>query len=209
MSSANAETPPAAAAPEILIIGGTNRVGSYSMKLARVIERHYAAAGVRAGVYGMEELPREIFEPSAYAHKPAAFVPVQQRVLDAAGLHVVTPEYNGSFPGILKLFIDMLKFPESFDRKPVAFVGLAAGMFGAMRAVEQLQLVFGYRNAHVYPDRVFIAGSSSKFDAAGALNDPALDERVTRQARGFAEFAKMFARGGGGVKSEKRVTSDK
>ena len=57
--------------------------------------------------------------------------PEQQRVLDAAGLHIITPEYNGSFPGVLKYFIDMLKFPESFVEKPVAFTGEAAGLWGA------------------------------------------------------------------------------
>jgi len=58
-------------------------------------------------------------------------------VLMAAGLHVVLPEYNGSYPGVLKYFIDMLKFPESFENKPAAFVGVANGQWGALRAVEQ------------------------------------------------------------------------
>ena len=40
-------------------------------------------------------------------------------VLQAEGLIVVTPEYNGSLPGVLKYFIDMLKFPESFEQRPV------------------------------------------------------------------------------------------
>ena len=119
---------------------------------------------------------------------------MQRRVLDAAGLHVVTPEYNGSFPGVLKYFIDLLKFPESFDRKPVAFVGVAAGTWGALRSVEQLQMIFGYRNAHVYPDRVFVPGVGGKLDPDGRLNDAALDERLARQAKGFAEFACVFAK---------------
>src|SRR5690349_15936719 len=139
----------------ILIISGTNRPDSHAMKVARVLLKHYEAQKTAAEIYSLTELPPEVFQGSSYQTKPAAFVAVQQRVLDACGLHIVTPEYNGSFPGVLKYFVDMLKFPESFDRKPVAFVGEAMGTWGAIRSVEQLQLIFGYRNAHIYPDRVF------------------------------------------------------
>jgi len=172
----------------ILIIAGTNRPGSNALKVARTLEKHYTSAGVEAEVYALEEMPPEIFHPTSYATKPAAWTSVQQRVLGAAGLHVVTPEYNGSFPGVLKYFVDMLKFPESFERKPVAFVGEAAGVWGGLRAVEQMQLVFGYRNAHVYPDRVFITAVHTKFDDAGNLIDADIDKRLSDQASGFAKF---------------------
>ena len=55
---------------------------------------------------------------------------------------------------MLKYFIDMLKFPGSFDRKPVCFVGVADGVWGALRPVEQLQQVFGYRHSVMFPIRV-------------------------------------------------------
>src|SRR5688572_302694 len=141
----------------ILIISGTNRPESNALRVANIIRGHYQRAGAGdVGLYSLAEMPREIFDASSYATKPPSWAAVQQRVLDSAGLHVVTPEYNGSFPGVLKYFVDMLKFPESFDRKPVAFTGEAAGIWGALRSVEQLQHIFGYRNAYVYPDRVFI-----------------------------------------------------
>ncbi len=177
----------------ILIISGTNRPGSNALKIARVIERHYQAIQAQAEVLSLAELPREMFEPTAYATKPPAIVELQRRVLDARGLHVVSPEYNGSFPGVLKYFIDMLKFPESFEHKPVAFVGEAAGIWGGLRPVEQLQAIFGYRNAYQYPDRVFIPGVSQKLDASGKMIDPAIDERLAKQAAGFAAFAARFA----------------
>ena len=49
----------------------------------------------------------------------------------------------------------MLKFPESFEKRPVCFTGLGAGIWGALRPVEQLQAIFGYRNAYLFPERVF------------------------------------------------------
>jgi NAD(P)H-dependent FMN reductase len=175
------------ASSPILIIAGTNRPNSRTLKIADILLGHYARVGVEARVFSLTDLPLEIFSPSAYAEKPPAFIPIQQDVLNAAGLHVVTPEYNGSFPGVLKYFIDMLKFPESFNHKPVAFTG-GGGMFGALRPVEQLQHVFGYRNAYVYPDRVFVPQITVKFDAGGKLIDEAINQRLAVQAEGFATF---------------------
>jgi chromate reductase, NAD(P)H dehydrogenase (quinone) len=172
----------------ILIISGTNRPGSNALKVARIILGHYRAAGLAADLFSLEEMPREIFDASSYASKPAAFVSIQQRVLDSPGLHIISPEYNGSFPGVIKYFIDMLKFPESFNHKPVAFVGEAAGVWGALRAVEQLQMIFGYRNAHIFPERVFIPGVADKLDAEGRLKDAGIDQRLAKQAREFARF---------------------
>jgi chromate reductase, NAD(P)H dehydrogenase (quinone) len=178
----------------IFLISGTNRPGSTTLLVSRRIEQLYREAQFRVELFSLEDLPPEMFRPEAYKAKPPALLAIQEKVLDAAGLHVVLPEYNGSFPGVLKYFIDLLKFPDSFERKPVAFVGVTSGSYGAMRAVEQMQMVFGYRNAHLYPERVFISGVSNKFTPDGAVNDAAIDERLSRQARGFAQFCGLFSR---------------
>lgn len=178
----------------ILLISGTNRPGSTTLRVTRRLEELYAAAAIRAELFNLEDLPMEMFHPDAYKTKPPALRAIQAKVLDAAGLHLVLPEYNGSFPGVLKYFIDLLKFPESFDRKPVAFVGVTSGSYGALRAVEQMQMVFGYRNAHLYPERVFISAVTSKFTPEGALTDAAVDERLTRQVQGFGQFCGLFSR---------------
>jgi NAD(P)H-dependent FMN reductase len=177
----------------ILIVSGTNRPDANALRVSKLLEGHYKTAGAEASILSLTELPPEVFEGGAYATKPPAMVAIQQRVLDAGGLHVVTPEYNGSFPGVLKYFVDMLKFPESFDRKPVAFTGEAAGIWGGLRSVEQLQMIFGYRNAHVYPDRVFIPGIGQKFDSAGKFSDAEINGRLQKQAQGFHAFVKSFA----------------
>jgi chromate reductase, NAD(P)H dehydrogenase (quinone) len=177
---------------EILIISGTNRPDANALRVAKVIQNHYRAANLATQLFSLADMPREIFDPTSYATKPASFLPIQQRVLDAAGLHIITPEYNGSFPGVLKYFVDMLKFPESFERKPVAFTGEAAGIWGAFRSVEQLQMIFGYRNAYVFPDRVFIPGINGKLDASGQINDISINDRLRAQAAGFGAFVKSL-----------------
>jgi NAD(P)H-dependent FMN reductase len=172
----------------IMVISGTNRPDSNALKVSKIILGHYQTAGTPAELFSLAEMPHEVFDPSSYASKPPAMQTIQQRVLNAKGLHVITPEYNGSFPGVLKYFIDMLKFPESFERKPVAFTGEAAGIWGALRSVEQLEMIFGYRNAYLYPERVFLPGINQKLDGSGKLADPDLDQRLAKQAQGFAKF---------------------
>jgi NAD(P)H-dependent FMN reductase len=176
----------------LLIISGTNRPASNTLRFARMVEKHYQDAQIKTDFLSLTDLPREVFDGTSYATKPPGMVAIQQRVLSAAGLHIVTPEYNGSFPGVLKYFIDMLKFPESFEHKPVAFVSVANGMWGGLRAVEQLQMIFGYRNAHSYPDRVFVPTVGKQLDADGKLLDAALDARLKKQCIGFASFAHVI-----------------
>jgi chromate reductase, NAD(P)H dehydrogenase (quinone) len=176
----------------IAIISGTNRPDSNSRKVAGQIEEIYAGLDVETKMLDLARLPAEIFDPASYAEKPAGFKDFSQTVLDADGLVVVTPEYNGGMPGVLKYFIDMLEFPESFENRPVCFVGLAAGMWGALRPVEQLQSIFGYRNAHIFPGRVFVPGVFNVIGEDGKLNDDKLVERLGKQASGFAEFVARF-----------------
>jgi NAD(P)H-dependent FMN reductase len=176
----------------IILIVGTNRPGSNTRKVAAHIEEIYADLKVPLHVLDLAKLPQEIFSPTSYAEKPRAFQPFAEAVLNAAGLHVVSPEYNGGIPGVLKYFIDMLKFPESFSNRPVCFVGLAAGIWGALRPVEQLQAIFGYRNAFIYPDRVFLPTVNDRLDDRGRLNDEELLERLKTQANGFVDFVEKL-----------------
>ena len=174
------------------LVVGTNRPGSNSRKVAAHIEEIYRELKTPLRVLDLAELPPEIFLPTAYAEKPAAFAPFADAVLQSSGLIIVTPEYNGSMPGVLKYFIDMLKFPESFERRPVCFVGLAAGIWGALRSVEQLQTIFGYRNAYLFPERVFMPRINQSLDAQGRITDAELLARLRAQQQGFVEFVRKL-----------------
>lgn len=176
----------------LTLISGTNRPGSNTRRVTKILERIYTEEKAEFEVLDLAQLPPEIFSPLSYAEKPKAFEPFSQMVLNAKGLVIVTPEYNGSVPGILKYFIDMLKFPESFEFRPVCFVGLGAGMWGALRPVEQLELIFGYRNAFIYPERVFMPHINNLLDANGEFKDQEIPNRLRTQARGFIDFVKKL-----------------
>jgi NAD(P)H-dependent FMN reductase len=176
----------------IVIISGTNRPGSNTRKVTAHVEAIYQSLGVKTHRLDLAELPPEIFSPASYAEKPAALKKFTDAILAADGLVIVTPEYNGSLPGILKYFIDMLPFPESFEQRPVCFVGLAAGIWGALRPVEQLQAIFGYRNAYIFPERVFMPGINKLLDETGRLTSPDIEMRLANQAAGFVGFVEKL-----------------
>lgn len=176
----------------IVLIVGTNRPGSNSRKVAAQVEDIYKDLNTPVRVLDLAQLPPEIFSPSSYGEKPKSFQPFADAVLQSSGLHVVTPEYNGGIPGVLKYFIDMLKFPESFERRPVCFTGVAAGIWGALRPVEQLQAIFGYRNAHIYPERVFMPTIHNSLDDSGRIKDAELLGRLKKQVEGFVTFTEKL-----------------
>lgn len=179
----------------ILVVSGTNRTGSNTLKVAKqlcgFLDDHPQRPGVK--LIDLADLPASVFQGGAYWDKPEEFQPFAQDVLDSKGIMTVVPEYNGSFPGILKYFIDLLPFPESFENRPVSFVGLSAGQWGSLRAVEQLQHVFGYRNAHVYPRRTFLPGISSMLDDDGNFTQEDIAERLKKQVDGFVDFCQRIS----------------
>lgn len=177
----------------IEIIAGTNRPQSNSLRVAQLLHVAYQERGIPAGLLNLQELPVALLDPSAYGSKPPGWAPFQERVLGAGGLHFVVPEYNGSFPGVLKLFLDMLRHPDSLQSRPVAFTGLASGQWGGVRPVEQLQMVVGYRNAFTYPERVFIPAVDGRFDDQGTFTDAELLARLQAQAAGFAQFVERLS----------------
>ena len=130
----------------------------------------------------------EIFAPGSYAEKPASFAPFQEALSQASGIVVVTPEYNGGFPGVFKYFIDMLKFPETFTGKPFAFVGLSAGGGGAVRPVEQFSTLVTYLRGIIYPGTVNIAAIHNHLDESRRVKTQEMVERLEKQADGFIKF---------------------
>lgn len=172
----------------IVVVCGTNREGALSRLLAQEAAEAYTELGHSVDLLDMNELPPDVLASTAYKQKTPTIQSLIDRFLKSQGVVFVVPEYNGSYPGILKLFVDMLPYPEGFDRRPCAFLGIAAGQFKSLRAVEHFQQVAGYRNAYIYPRRIFIGDSFKQF-VDGKLADDELSDRLKQQAAGFIEFA--------------------
>ena len=63
---------------------------------------------------------------------------------------------------------------------------------GALRPVEQLQAIFGYRNAHIFSERVFMPGIGKLLDESGRFIGTDLEKRLEKQAVGFVSFAEAL-----------------
>ena len=174
----------------ITVISGTNRPESNTRKVAGLVLEALAKNGEPAQIVDLAELPDDLFASSSYAVKPDGFAPHQEAILSTDGILTVVPEYNGSFPGVLKYFIDMLRFPDCLYEKPAAFIGISAGPWGAVRAVEHLEMVFQYRHAHLFGRRCFIPGIGQALGEAGRLTDPKIEERLVAMVTGFAGFCR-------------------
>lgn len=172
----------------LVVIAGTNRPGSNTLRIARVVRETLVERGVEVRLLDLAELPGDLMDGTSYAHKPSGFKSFQDAILAARGIITVVPEYNGSFPGILKYFIDMLRFPDSLYEKPAAFVGISSGRWGATRAVEHLEMVFHYRHGHLYGRRVFIPNVGAAIDADGHVIDPDVARRIEEMTAGFSVF---------------------
>ncbi len=171
----------------IEIVSSTDRPGSNSLKVAKFVEKLYVEQKVAARVLDLCELkPGDADGGEYFKGARGTIKPLVDRVTNADGLLMVVPEYNGSFPGILKLFIDYWRYPETFENRPLAFIGLG-GRFGALRPVEHLQQVFNYRNGYMFPNRVFITNIKDQLKD-GSVVDPLLLELLTIQTRDFPKF---------------------
>lgn len=173
------------------IIAGTDRPDSNTIKVSKCIQALYQSLGEQVEIIDLKEIKSFLHNDLHYGKTSEDMKPYIDKVVSSEGLIVVCPEYNGSMPGVLKYFIDHLKFPDSFEYRPVCFVGLG-GMFGALRPVEHLQQIFGYRNAYVYPERVFIMNVHKVLDAEGQIKDETMNQLLLKQAQGFQKFTQAL-----------------
>lgn len=177
----------------ISIISGTDRPGSLSLQLAGFIKQKYEDETVKASIASMEDFPLTQVVGGKYGEKIADVEAFISPILQADGWVIIIPEYNGSFPGILKMFIDYLPYPGGFQDKPVAFIGEGDGAFGGLRAVEHMQMVAGYRQAYTFPQRVFVQRVRKNFDQKDGITDPLIDSLLDEQVKGFIKFIRQLS----------------
>lgn len=171
----------------ITIISGTNRSGSRSLEVSKIVLSSFQNRGVEAQILDLKTIPFKELDGGQYGEsKPVELQKAIDKLHASRGYYFVCPEYNGSIPGALKYFIDHWEYPRSFEYIPVAFLGLG-GRFGGVRPVEHLQQVMNYRNAFVFPERIFL------FNVWNTLKNSSLEDAATlklldQQTLDFSRF---------------------
>lgn len=175
------------------IISGTNRRGSRTRQLVTLIQNLYKEQGEEVGIIDLAELPFQELTGEQYGGNglSSRWIEAINKINLSEGLIFVVPEYNGSLPGALKYFMDHWKYPDSYEYRPVCFVGLGAGPFSGIRPVEHLQHIMGYRNAFQFPIRVFVTTVAKNF-VDGVIQDPMLMQLLKDQVTGFQKYVKAL-----------------
>jgi chromate reductase, NAD(P)H dehydrogenase (quinone) len=186
----------------IVGISGSLRRGSYNSALLRAcVER--APAGVSIQVASIREVPLYDGDVETEQGIPEPVRALKQRIAEADGLLLVTPEYNNSLPGVLKNTIDWLSRPPSeipriFGGKPVGVIGASRGRFGTVLAQAAWLPVLRTLGAHAwFGQRVLVANSPSVFDAEGRIVDEATQVALDKFVSGFAQFVTNAAKSSG------------
>lgn len=180
----------------IAILSGSDRPGANALIISEYLQQRYNELDVQTTLVNLQDFPLADVEGGVYKNVPQSVRAFTQPLMDADGWVVVIPEYNGGYPGILKICLDYLPYPGAFEYRPVALVGESSGAFGALRAVEQLQMVLGYRNAHIYPERVFIPRVYDNFDPQNGIKDEFQQSLLDSQVDGFVQFIENIQRQG-------------
>lgn len=153
----------------VTIIASTNRPGSSTLKLAQYYQKRLVQKGFKANLLSLTELPDNLIKTDLYGKRSPEFEKIQQLITDTDKFLFVIPEYNGSFPGVLKVFIDACSFPESFYEKKVALVGLSSGKYGNIRGIDHFTGVCHYLHLNVMPLKIHISNINKEFDEKGDL----------------------------------------
>jgi NAD(P)H-dependent FMN reductase len=171
----------------IEIISGTDRPNSNTAIVARFVESLYKELKVPAQILDLAALNvSDVAGGRYYQGAIGSFKEGVERIERADGVVFIIPEYNGSYPGFLKLFVDYWKYPKTFEHRPFAFIGLGT-RWGGLRSVEHMQQVVGYRGGYVFPSRVFLTNIKDVLKE-GKVVEPLMLELLKSQARDFDRF---------------------
>lgn len=164
-----------------LIISGTNRQGSNSLKVAKYFQKELSIKGEQWDILSLTELPSDLIQTDLYGKRSDAFTIIQEKVSSAQKFIFIVPEYNGSYPGVLKTFVDACTYPASFFHKKAALVGIATGKYGNIRGIDHFTGVCNYMRMHVLPLKIHIPSIQNELDEGGELIDPITHQFVQEQ----------------------------
>lgn len=160
----------------IIIIKGSVRPGNYT---------NMAAALVLDELKKYPKVSTEVIDPATLSLPPPGTDPqsegakqLRQKVGQATGVILATPEYNGSFSSVMKLVIENMGSPSPLVGKPVALLGVAGGTIGAVKSLEHLRSVVSHVGGIVLPLPISVANVRSVFDSQGKCLDPGAEQLI-------------------------------
>ncbi len=172
----------------ITIISSTNRPDSYTLRIANAYAELLDSKGIETKILPFERVMARAIENNSFDGVDEEFERlVKEYISPSDRLVVISPEYNGSFPGIFKFFIDATD-PKFFRGKRVALVGVASGRAGNIRGMDHLTDVFHHMGAEVYSRKIPISRVHQMVYEDDMLSDAPTIEALEKQIEGFLKF---------------------
>jgi len=171
---------------KVLGLPGSLRRDSYTRMAVNIALQGAQEMGAQTSLLDLRDYRISLLD--LYTEPSADILQLRQQVRSAQGIILGTPEYHGSFSGVLKHVLDLMGFDE-FEGKMLGLVGVAGGNAGAINAINGLRTVGRSLHAWVLPDQVSIAEVSKAFDAIGNLKDSQQQENLKEIGRQVARFA--------------------
>ena len=179
----------------ILLIIGTNRQNSKTALFAKKYQAYLEElADEPVRKISIEQLQESLLHPKMYEEdgqseilrkaQDELFIPAQKWI-------IISPEYNGSYPGVVKLLLDALSAREAdktFHNKRVALVGISSGRVGNWLWMNHLTAVLNYLKMHVYHNKLAVSNISNEMDDHGELKREKTALFIKRQIKGFLTF---------------------
>jgi chromate reductase len=186
----------------IIGISGSLRSGSFNTALLRATTQ-LVPTGTVLEVETLKGIPLYDGDLEDAEGVPLVVTALKDRIANADGLLLVTPEYNNSIPGVFKNGIDWLSRPPSdiarvFGSRPVALMGASPGGFGTTLSQNAwLPVLRTLGTRPWFGGRMMVSRANNVFDEKGEIVDQHLRSLLQQFINGFADFIKASKAGDG------------
>ncbi len=163
------------------IISGTNRTGSNTYKVALQYQQLLKQKGIEANLLSLEGVNPLI--------KDDDFRKLEEEILNPTEKYIfVSPEYNGSIPGILKLLIDEANWKTAWKDKKAMLVGVSTGRAGNLRGMDHLTSILHHMNIQVLPFMLPISQVDVLLNGQREISDLGTLAVIKKQINEFISF---------------------
>ena len=163
------------------ILSATNRPDSHTEKVARQYQQLLAGKGIEAAIFSLKGL--NVLEPNP------GFIQAEKEFLQPAGKYIfIMPEYNGSYPGVLKAMIDISDIRKTWWGKKALLTGVSTGRAGNLRGMEHITGVLNYVKVTVHHNKLPISIIDKVMDEQGRIINPQTLEAISEQLEEFIKF---------------------
>lgn len=173
---------------DIIIISSTHRINSNSLKISRLYEDCLKSKQILVKVLDLCQLPSDFHNTDMFDKRSDKFACIiDEYISNTSKFIFVVPEYNGSFPGILKTFIDCLP-QNSFESKKACLVGVANGRAGNIIGLEHLSSILQYLKMNIYHNKLPISSLKTVLSPDGRFCSDSQKVACEAQLDGFLSF---------------------